>query len=80
VGTLPRRWWERSPALQQRVQKTLGIDAAVVYREPPPPALELVEFQIDPTLVVIDKAVARLGYVGIVSRDEALRLTRDLAT
>ena len=80
VGTLPRRWWERSPALQQRVQRTLRIDAAVTYREPSPPAPEVVEFQIDPTLVVCDKAVARLGYTGVVSRDEALRLTRDWAT
>jgi hypothetical protein len=80
VGTLPRRWWERSPALQQRVQRALGIDAAVTYREPPSPAQELVEFQIDPTLVVCEKAVARLGYAGVVSSDEALRLTRDWAT
>ena len=45
-----------------------------------PPAPELVEFQIDPTLVVFDKAVARLGYAGVVPRDEALGLTRDWAT
>jgi predicted dehydrogenase/nucleoside-diphosphate-sugar epimerase len=80
VGSLPRRWWERSPGLQQRVQRTLGIDAAVTYREPPTPEPEIVEFQIDPTLVVFDKAAARLGYVGLVSREEALRLTRDWAT
>lgn len=80
VGTLPRRWWERSPGLQQRVQRTLGIDAAVTYRETPPPAPEVVEFQIEPTLVVCDKAVARLGFAGVVTRDEALQLTRDWAT
>jgi predicted dehydrogenase/nucleoside-diphosphate-sugar epimerase len=80
VGTLPRRWWERSPGLQQRVQRTLGIDAAVTYREPSPPPPELLEFQIDPTLVVFDKAVRRLGYAAVVPRDEALRLTREWAT
>lgn len=79
VGTWPRRWWERSPAFQQRVQRALRIDPAVTYREPVPPAQELLEFLIDPTLVVFDKAAARLGYKAAVSRDEALGLTRDWA-
>jgi len=80
VGTFPRRVWERSPGLQQRVQRALGIDAAVTYRELPPAEPDVVEFQIDPTVVVSDKAAARLGYSSVVSREEAMRLTRDWAT
>jgi dTDP-4-dehydrorhamnose reductase len=79
VGTWPRRWWERSPALQKRVQRALRIDAAVTYREPAAPAPELVEFTIDPTLVLFDKAAARLGYVGVVPRADAMALTLEWA-
>jgi predicted dehydrogenase/nucleoside-diphosphate-sugar epimerase len=79
VGTWPRQWWDRSPSLQKRVQRALRIDAAVIYREPPPPTPELVEFTIDPTLVLFDKAAASLGYVGIVTREEAMALTLDWA-
>jgi predicted dehydrogenase/nucleoside-diphosphate-sugar epimerase len=76
VGTWPRRLWDRSPGLQRRVQKALRIDAAVTYRESPPTRPDVVEFTIDPTLVVSDKAMARLGYRGVVSRDEAMTLTK----
>jgi nucleoside-diphosphate-sugar epimerase len=65
--------------LQRRVQRVLGVDAAITYRHAAPSSSEVVEFQINPTLVVTDKAVASLGYEGRVPRDEALRLTRDWA-
>ncbi len=77
---LPRRIWERSPALQKRVQQLLRIDAAVTYREPPPPEPDVVEFLIDPTLVVFDRATAVLGYTGAVRRQEGMALTRAWAT
>jgi predicted dehydrogenase/nucleoside-diphosphate-sugar epimerase len=76
IGTWPRRLWDRSPGLQRRVQKALRIDAAVIYRESPPDRPDVVEFTIDPTFVVSDKAMARLGYRGLVSRDEAMQLTK----
>jgi nucleoside-diphosphate-sugar epimerase len=76
VGTWPRRLWDRSPLLQRRVQSALRIDAAVTYREPPAAAPEMVEFTIDPTLVASDRARARLGYRGLVPRDEALQITK----
>ncbi len=79
VATWPRRWLEGSPSMQQRIQKSLGVDAAVTYREPSPSAPELVEFQIDPTLVVFDRAVEQLGYAAVVPRDEGLSLTRQWA-
>jgi nucleoside-diphosphate-sugar epimerase len=75
VGTRLRRLWDRSPGLQRRVLTTLGVDQAVVYREPPAGAVEPVTFRIDPTLVVFDKAQTRLGYVGRVSRTTAMELT-----
>jgi predicted dehydrogenase/nucleoside-diphosphate-sugar epimerase len=78
-GVWPRKLWDRSPALQQRVLGALGVDAAVVYRERPPAAGETTEFRIDPTLVVFDRAMSRLGYKGLVPRDRAMQLTLEWA-
>jgi hypothetical protein len=56
------------------------VDAAVVYREPAANASGLeVTFRIDPTLVVFDKATARLGYAGLVPRARAMALTLEWA-
>jgi nucleoside-diphosphate-sugar epimerase/predicted dehydrogenase len=76
-GVWPRRIWERSPNLQRRVLGAMGVDAAVVYREPRAPEAEQVVFEIDPTLVVIDKAVRELGYSPVVSTARSMELTRD---
>ena len=78
-GTLPRRLWERSPGLQRRVLKTMGVDEAVIYREPPAPVPSEVKFRVDPTLVVFEKATRELGYRGLVSRAEAMALTTEWA-
>jgi hypothetical protein len=78
-GVWPRRVWDRSPNLQQRVLTAIGVDAAVVYREPPPAAPEEVVFRVDPTLVVFDKAATRLGYVGAVPRERGMALTLEWA-
>jgi dTDP-4-dehydrorhamnose reductase len=40
IGTLPRRLWERSPQMQQRLLTRFGADAAVVYRAAPQAGLE----------------------------------------
>jgi predicted dehydrogenase/nucleoside-diphosphate-sugar epimerase len=79
LGTWPRKWWETSPGFQARVQRALRIDAAVTYRQAPPAPPDVVEFTIDPTLVVADKAVQQLGYAGAVPRAEAMELTRQWA-
>jgi predicted dehydrogenase/nucleoside-diphosphate-sugar epimerase len=79
IGTWPRRWWERSPALQRRVQKALRIDAAVTYRQAAPPPPQPLVFDIHPTDVVFDKAARLLGYRGVVARDQAMAITKDWA-
>jgi predicted dehydrogenase/nucleoside-diphosphate-sugar epimerase len=79
LGVWPRKLWDRSPALQQRVLAALGVDAAVVYRERPAATGETTEFRIDPTLVVFDKATSRLGYKGLVPRVRAMQLTLEWA-
>lgn len=79
VGTWPRQWLEASPRVQKRLQRVLGLDAAVTYREPGPSSPELITFPIDPTLVVFDKAAARLGYRAVVRRHDAMALTLDWA-
>jgi predicted dehydrogenase/nucleoside-diphosphate-sugar epimerase len=78
-GTWPRKLWDRSPALQRRVLGALGVDAAVVYREALPRTPEPTVFRIDPTLVVFDKAMSRLAYVGLVPRSRAMELTLEWA-
>lgn len=79
IGALPRALWDRSPSLQRRVLRTLGVDQAVIYRESAPAAAETTTFTIEPTLVVFDKAAERLGYVGVVSRSDGMALTREWA-
>jgi len=79
IGTLPRAFWDRSPTLQRRVLETLGVDQAVIYRTSPAPAPETTTFTIEPTLVVFEKAARRLGYVGLVSRTDAMALTLEWA-
>lgn len=79
IGTWPRRVWDGSPRLQERVLTAIGVDQAVVYREAPPRGPEKVEFRIDPTLVVFDKATRELGYAPRVSGQDAMRLTLEWA-
>jgi hypothetical protein len=74
-GTIPRRIWEGSPALQRRVLQRLGVDAADIYREPSSMRAEETVFQIDPTLVVFEKAAQGLGYCAMVPRARAMELT-----
>ena len=79
IGTWPRRWWERSPGLQRRVQKALRIDAAVTYRQAAPPVPQPLVFEIHPTDVAFDKAARLLGYRGVIARDQAMTLTKEWA-
>jgi hypothetical protein len=78
-GVWPRKIWEGSPVLQRRVLPMLGVDAAVVYRRPPPASPFEVMFRIDPTIVVFEEAKTRLGYSGLVSRERAMTLTLEWA-
>jgi hypothetical protein len=74
-GVWPRRLWERSPGLQRRLLPLLGVDSAVVYREPvPDPPFEVI-FRVEPSEVIFDRARTDLGYAGLVPRSEAMRLT-----
>jgi predicted dehydrogenase/nucleoside-diphosphate-sugar epimerase len=78
-GVLPRKIWDGSPALQRRVLPLIGVDSAVVYREPArAPSFE-VSFRINPTTVVFDQATSRLGYDARVPRTRAMELTLDWA-
>ena len=74
-GTWPRRLWDRSPSLQRRALSMMGVDAAVVYREPPPARGLEVVFRIDPTDIVADKARTVLGYSPALTRADAMDRT-----
>ena len=78
-GVWPRKLWDRSPGLQRRVLPLLGVDSAVVYREPAPAIPFDVTFRIDPTTVIFDQATARLGYKGRLPRARAMELTLEWA-
>jgi predicted dehydrogenase/nucleoside-diphosphate-sugar epimerase len=75
VGTLPRKLWDRSPGVQRRVLTALGVDQAVIYREPAPTPPEPTTFTIEPTIVIHEKAARLLGYTAAVSRSDAMALT-----
>jgi len=79
IGVLPRRVWERSPGLQRRALSAMGVDEAVVYRPQSDARPELVEFRIEPTLVVADKAARILGVRPVVEPAEAMRRTLEWA-
>jgi hypothetical protein len=57
----------------------MGVDEAVVYRPQPTARPELVEFRIEPTLVVADKAARILGAHPVVEPAEAMRRTLEWA-
>jgi predicted dehydrogenase/nucleoside-diphosphate-sugar epimerase len=75
VGTLPRRVWERSPALQRRVRRWLHVDAAIVYHRPAAPPEPEVVFRVDRPLVLSEKAHALLGFAPRVGRERGMALT-----
>jgi len=78
-GVLPRKLWDSSPGLQRRVLPLIGVDSAVVYREPAPAIPFNVTFRIHPTTVIFDQAVARLGYKARLPRNRAMELTLEWA-
>jgi predicted dehydrogenase/nucleoside-diphosphate-sugar epimerase len=78
-GVWPRKLWDRSPALQRRVLPLIGVDSAVVYREPAPAIPFNVTFRINPTTVIFDQAIARLGYKARLPRSRAMELTLEWA-
>ena len=53
----------------------MGVDAAVVYREPAPRGGLEVVFRIDPTDIVADKARTVLGYSPALTRADAMDRT-----
>jgi len=78
-GTWPRGVWDRSPHLQSRVLRAMGVDEAVVYRPAPRQKPAEVAFRVHPTRIVVDKAVRDLGFSSGVGRIDAMQRTRDWA-
>lgn len=78
IGTLPRRVWERSPALQQRLLKRFGADAAVVYRRAADGQEETLIYFGERALVAGAKAERDLALTYIPAA-EAMALTLEWA-
>ena len=79
VGTLPRRWWDRSPGFQRAMLKRFGADAAVVYRPATAVADEELVYFGEHALVSGAKAAKELGAVPVVKRSDAMARTLDWA-
>ena len=75
VGTIPRRFWDRSPGFQQSMLRRFGADAAVIYRPPSSDGREDLPYWAEPMRVTSAKAARELGYTDLVPREEAMALT-----
>ncbi|MCC7009101.1 MAG: Gfo/Idh/MocA family oxidoreductase [Acidobacteria bacterium] len=79
VGTLPRRLWEASPAMQARLLKLFRVDAAVTYRPAPSAGAADLLYYGDPGLVSAARAERDLKYAAAVPPARAMALTLDWA-
>lgn len=75
IGTLPRKWWDASPAMQQKLLKKFGADAAVIYRPTAADTEDDLVYYGEAGRVSIEKAKAELGFVPPVSHERAVALT-----
>jgi hypothetical protein len=62
IGTVPRRLWDRSPQLQQKMLRRFGSDPAVVYRSPRGGADDALVYYGEPARVSGARAEKELGY------------------
>ncbi len=76
IGTVPRRLWDRSPRMQERLLRAFGSDPAVVYRRPSAGGEDLLDYYGERALVIGAKAERELGYVAI---PHAVCMARTLA-
>jgi predicted dehydrogenase/nucleoside-diphosphate-sugar epimerase len=75
IGTLPRKLWDLSPAMQQKLLKRFGSDPAVIYRPALAGAAETVLYYGEAAHVSIARAQTDLGYEPPVDRARATALT-----
>ncbi len=78
IGTIPRRFWDRSPKFQQRMLRRFGADAAVIYR-PEAAASDLLVYEGEAARASGSNATQNLGLVEACSREEAMTRTLEWA-
>lgn len=79
IGTIPRRFWEKSPAFQQKMLRRFGADAAVIYRPSLPETAEPLIYYGEAARVSGTKAEKELGAAAARSREDAMALTLEWA-
>lgn len=79
IGTLPRRLWDRSPKLQQRLLRRFGADTAVIYRHAPAETGEVLVYYGEAARVSGAKATAELGLKPAQPRASAMSRTMEWA-
>jgi hypothetical protein len=72
IGRLPRRLWEMSPAVQQKLLRRFGADAAVIYRRGAADVSEDLVYQGEPALVSSGKAARELGFAPVAARAQTM--------
>jgi predicted dehydrogenase/nucleoside-diphosphate-sugar epimerase len=73
IGTLPRRLWDRSPRMQEKMLRAFGSDPAVVYRRAAAGGADLLEYYGESALVLSAKAQTELGYVPLAQSEAMAR-------
>jgi len=73
IGTLPRRLWGRSPAMQNKLLRRFGSSPAVVYR-PAGGGDDRLVYSSEPGQASAAKAAREIGYEPLVSRERAMAL------
>src|SRR5262249_2309465 len=73
IGTIPRRMWDKSPRMQEKLLRAFGSDPAVVYRRPAGGGVDLLEYYGESALVSSAKAEKELGSSPIARADAMAR-------
>lgn len=79
IGTVPRRMWDRNPAMQQKLLRRFGSDPAVVYRRQPSRQGEDLIYHGEPARIVSAKATRDLGYTLLAAHNDAMDRTLEWA-
>jgi hypothetical protein len=78
IGTVPRKSMAQYPSIERRIRRIIKADDTLpVYRRATAETGELVHMGSGGAVLSIQKLRDRLGFIPVVTRNEALQLTVD---